>query len=154
MMPQTSAGQPAGLNLSVLSTRVEVVADYSADTRAGRTVARATSVPDGQSEIAGAFDRLDETADRDIGKKYKVSIVVRNDGPRAIGAVTFEYLLGYAHGRRPPERLTFKVRREIKPGEALTLSHTFVSAKHVVLRSREQANVKSIEYKDGSIWRR
>ena len=153
MMPQTSAGQPAGPSLPVLSTRVEVAADYAADTRAGRSAARATSGPTGQSETASALDRLDETADKSMGKKYKVSIVVRNDGPRAIRAVTFEYPLGYSHARRPPERLRFKVRRQIKPGETLTLSHSFVSTKHVVLRSGEQASVKSIEYADGSGWR-
>ena len=153
MMPQTNVGQQESPSLSVLRTRVEVVADYAADTRAGQSAARATSGPTGQIETAGALDRLDEMADKSMGTKYKVSMVVRNDDPRAIRAVTFEYPLGYSHARRPPERLRFKVRREIKSGETLPLSHSFVSTKQVVLRSGEQASVKSIEYKDGSVWR-
>jgi hypothetical protein len=154
MTPRTFTGLQEGASLSVLSTQIEVVADYTADARERRSAARATSVPEGHSETAGAFDRLDETADRGTGKKYKVSIVVRNGGPGDIRAVTLEYPLGYPHGRRPPERLRFKARREIKQGETLTLSHNFVTAKHVVLRSGGQAVIESIEYKDGSVWRR
>ena len=153
-MLQTSAGQPQHPSLSVLSTRVEVVADYAADERAGRTAARSISVAEGHTETAGALDILGEAADNSTGKKYKVLIVVSNEGSSAIRAVTFEYALGYSHGQRPPDRLRFRVRRDIKPGETLTLSHSFVSAKHVVLMTGERASVKSIEYKNGSVWRR
>jgi hypothetical protein len=89
-----------------------------------------------------------------VGKKYKVSVVLRNDGPRDIRAVTLEYQPGYPSGRKPPERLRFKVRREIKAGETVTLSHYFATTKYVALRPVEQAVVMSIEYKDGSVWRR
>lgn len=151
---QTGAGQQRSPDLSVLSARIEVVADYAADARAGRTVARSTSLPVDQWESGAAFDRLDAMNDRGVGKKYRVSVVVRNDGPRAIRAVTCEYPLGYPHGRRPPERLRFTVRRGIGPGETLTLSHRFIASEHVVLRSGASAIIERIEYKDGSVWRR
>ena len=151
---QTGIAQQQGPDVSVLSTRVEVVADYAADARAGRTAARSTSLPVDHWESGAAFDRLNETADRSIGKKYRVSVVVRNDGPKAIRAVALEYPLGYLHGRRPPERLRFKVRREVRPGETLTLSRSFISANHVPLRTGNQAVIGRVEYKDGSVWRR
>lgn len=154
MTPQMLYGQQQSPSLSVLSTQVEVVSDYAADTRSTNSATRATAVPNDHSEAAGAFDRLDGLADRNLGKKYRVSIIVSNVGTRAIRAVTLEYTPGYSHGHKPPALLRFKVRREIKPGETQTLSHTFVMARHVVLRSVEQATVKSIEYKDGSVWRR
>src|ERR1043165_7539989 len=93
---QTGTGQQRGPDLSVLSARIEVVADYAADARAGRTAARSTSLPVDQWESGAAFDRLDAMNDRGVGKKYRVSVVVRNDGPRAIRAVTCEYPLAYS----------------------------------------------------------
>jgi hypothetical protein len=151
--PQAGAGQQKGPSLSVLSTRVDVAADYAADAREQRSAARATSGPEGSSEAEGAFDRMDATSASRAGKKYKVSVVLRNDGPEAVRAVTLEYQPGYRRGRRPPERLRFKVRREIKAGETVTLSHYFATTKYVALKPVEQAVVTSIEYKDGSVWR-
>lgn len=153
-MPQAGAGQQKGPSLSVFSTRVEVAADYAADAREQRSAARATSGPEGSSEAEGAFDRMDATSASRVGRKYKVSVVVRNDGPKDIRATTLEYQPGYRHGRKPPERLRFKVRREIKAGETLTLSHYFATTKYVALRPVEQAVVTSVEYEDGSVWRR
>jgi hypothetical protein len=151
--PQAGVGQRRA-SLSVLSTRVEVAADYAADAREQRPAARATSAPEGHSETEGAFDRMDASSVNRVGKKYKVSVVVRNNGPRDIRAVTLEYQPGYRRGRKPPERLRFKVRREIKAGETVTLSHYFATTKYVALRPIEQAVVTSIEYKDGSVWHR
>jgi hypothetical protein len=151
---QIGNSQQQGADVSVLSTRVEVVADYAADARAGRTAARATSLPVDQWESGAAFDRLDAVNDRSMGKKYRVALVVRNDGPRAIRAVTCVYPLGYPHGRRPPGRLRFKVRQGIGPGETLRLAHSFITSQHVALRSGASATIERIEYKDGSVWRR
>jgi hypothetical protein len=153
--PQAGAGQPGSPGLSVLSTRIEVAADYAADAREQRSAARATSSPEGRGETEGAFDRMDATPASRAGKKYKVSVVVRNDGTRGVRAVTLEYPPGYPRGRRPPERLRFRVRREIKAGETQTLSHYFATTKYVPLsRVGRPAVVVSIEYEDGSVWRR
>src|ERR1051326_5836974 len=89
--PQAGAGQQKGPSLSVLSTRVEVAADYAADAREQRSAARATSGAEGHSETEGAFDRMDASSVNRMGKKYKVSVVLRNDGPKDIRAVTLEY---------------------------------------------------------------
>jgi hypothetical protein len=152
MTPQVLS-QQQGPSLSVLSTYVEVVTDYSADYRAMRTPARAASAPAGHTEAASVFDMLDDAADKSMGKKYKVSIILRNDSSKLIRAVTVECPLRYSHDRGP-EHLRFKVRREIQPGQTLTLSHSFISSRQVVLRTGEQAIIKSIAYQDGSIWRR
>lgn len=155
--PQTVGGQGAGVSVSVLSTKVEVVADYTADARERRNAARSTSVPSDHSETAGAFDRLGDPAERSTGKKYKLSLVVRNGGTGDIRSVTFEYPRGYSHDKRSPELLSFTIKREIKQGETVTLCHYFVTAKNVALRSGRWgglAIIKSIEYKDGSVWRR
>ncbi|HEX8722996.1 MAG TPA: hypothetical protein VF736_20420 [Pyrinomonadaceae bacterium] len=141
---------------SVLETRLRVVADYAADARQRRAAASAATAraPSGQREPTSAFDRLGEAGDRGVGKKYRASVVLRNDGPRAIRAVTWSHPLDYARGRRPPDSMLFKVTRDIKPGETRTLSRDFISAGAVVLRTGGQAVVESIEYADGSVWRR
>jgi hypothetical protein len=140
---------------SVLETRLRVVADYAADARQRRSAAAgAASLPAGQREITSAFDRLDAAGERGVGKKYRASIVLWNDGPKAIRAVTWRHPLDYPRGRRPPESMLFKVTRDIKPGETRTLSRDFISAGAVVLRTGERAVLESVEYKDGTVWRR
>jgi hypothetical protein len=154
MAAQTAPADARTPNLSVLSAHVELVADYAADTRAARTAARVNAYPQGHAETEAALERMGDIADKRAGKKYRLSIVVRNDSAKAIRSVTFEYPLGYSRARKPPARISFTSKREIKPSETVTLLHNFITAQHVVLRSGEQATIKGINYADGSVWRR
>lgn len=154
MVAQTATADAQTPNLSVLSTKLELVADYAADARAARTAARVNAYPVNHSETESALERMGDIADKLAGNKYRLSIVVRNDSAKAISSVTFEYPLGYSRARKPPARISFKSKREIKPTETVTLSHDFITARHVVLRSGEQATIERINYADGSVWRR
>jgi hypothetical protein len=152
MNPLTAGQQNP--DLSILTTKIELAADYAADSRATHNAARATPVNTNDIEANSVFDRLGDINDRYLGKKYRLSVQLKNDGPKTIRAVTLEYPLGYSHGPKPPERLSFKFTHKINPGETRTISHSFISSKHVVLRSGEQVSVKRIVYSDGSVWRR
>jgi hypothetical protein len=154
IVAQTAITHAQTPNLSVLSTHVELVADYAADARAARTPARVNAYPVDHTETEAALERMGDIADKRAGNKYRLSIVVRNDGAKAIRSVIFEYPLGYSRARKPPVRITFKAQREINPTEPFTLSHNFITVQHVVLRSGEQATIKRIDYADGSVWRR
>ncbi len=153
MVVQTTAVDAQSPKLSPLSTKIELVADYAADTRSTRTAVRVTANPEAHMETESALERMGDTADKTAGKKYRLSIVMRNDDTKTIRAVTFEYPLGYSRGRKPAAQVSFKSRKEIEPTETVTLSHSFITSQHVVLRSRE-AIIKRIEYADGSVWRR
>lgn len=153
MVAQTTAVDAQSPKLSLLTTKVELVADYAADTRATRTAARVNANPEAHMETESALERMGDTADKAAGKKYRLSIVMRNDDTKTIRAVTLAYPLGYSRGRKPAAQVSFKSRKEIEPTETVTLSHNFITGEHVVLRSRE-AIIKRIEYADGSIWRR
>ena len=153
-MNPLSAGQQQNSNLSILTTKIELTADYAADSRATHNAARATPVNTNDIEVNSVFDRLGDINDLRAGKKYRLSVLVRNDGPKTVRAVTLEYPIGYSHGRTRPERLSFKFTHNINPGETRTISHSFISSKHVVLRSGGQASVKRIVYIDDSVWRR
>jgi hypothetical protein len=153
MVAQTTAVDAQSPKLSLLGTKVELVADYAADSRSTRTAARVTANPQAHTETEGALERMGDTADRAVGKKYRLSIVIRNDDTKSIRAVTFEYPLGYSQGRKPAAQVSFKSRKEIAPAETVTVLHSFITSQYVVLRSRE-AVIKRIEYADGSIWRR
>lgn len=135
---------------SVLSSKVEVAADYSADTRASRTAARATSNPVA-SDTQGALDMMGDTADNGAGKKYRLTIELRNDDSKSIRAVTVEYSLS-PRRQKSSERLTFKLKKEIRPAETVTLSHTFITHRYV--SPFGEALIKRIDYADGSVWRR
>jgi hypothetical protein len=135
----------------VLNAKVEVAADYAADTRASRTSARIINNPVA-SDTQGAFDAMGDTADHSIGKKYRLSIEVRNDDAKTIRAVTVAYPLGYSRGRKASENLTFKSKKEIKPAETVTLSHNFITHRYVFPFGT--AIIKRIDYADGSVWRR
>lgn len=154
ILAQTATAGAQTPNLTVLSTHVQLTADYAADTRAARTAARVTANPQANTETESALERMGDIADKRSGNKYRLSIVVRNDSTKAIRSVSFEYPLGYSRARKPPARISFKSKREIKPTETVTLSHDFITTQYVVLRSREQAIVKGIDYADGSVWRR
>ena len=136
---------------SVLNSKIEVAADYSADTRASRTPARATNNPVA-SDTQSALDMMGDTADNGAGKKYRLSIELRNDDTKSIRAVTVEYSLSYSRGRKSPERLTFKSKKEIKPAETVTLTHTFITHRYV--SPFGEAIIMRIDYADGSVWRR
>ncbi len=152
---QAGAAGQGDPNVSVLGARLQLVADYAADTRQRRSGALgAASLPDDQRAPGAAFDRFDELGDRRVGKKYRASIVLRNDGPVTIRAVTWKQPLSYPRGRKPPESLTIRVRRDINPGQTLTLSSSFISAKSVSIRAGREVTLESVEYKDGSVWRR
>jgi hypothetical protein len=153
-MSPLSAGHQQNPDLSVLMTKMELAADYAADSRATHNAARATAVSTTGIELNSAFDRLEHLADLSVGKKYQLSILVRNDGSKTVRTVTLEYPLGYSRGRTQPERLSFRFSHNIKPGETRTILHSFISSKHVVLRSGEQAVIERIVYIDGSVWRR
>jgi hypothetical protein len=153
-MNPLTVGQQQNPDLSIVTTKIELTADYAADSRATHNAARATSVNTNDIEVNSALDRLGDINDRLAGKKYRLSVLVRNDGPKTVRAVTLEYPLGYSHGRRRPERLSFNFTHNINPGETRAIFHSFISSKHVVLRSGEPASVKRIVYVDGSVWRR
>jgi hypothetical protein len=153
-MNPLSAGQRQKPDISVLMTKMELAGDYAADSKVTHNVARATSVNTSDVESSSAFDRMEETAETRVGKKYRVSILVRNDGPKTVHAVTLEYALGYWHGRTRPELLSFTSTHHIDSGGTRTIFHSFISSKHVLLRPGRQASVKKIVYSDGSVWRR
>jgi len=155
MVAQPTAVYAQSQKLAVLSTKVELVADYAAkaaNTRTTRSPARVTANPLANGETESAFQIMDDIADRSGGKKYRISIVVRNDDTKPIRAVTVEYPLGY-RGRKPPAQVSFKWKKEIKPTETVMLSRSFIPRNRVVLRWGE-AIIKRIEYADGSVWRR
>lgn len=143
----------------VLGTQLRVVADYAADARRTRAASRASalgtpSLSESQRATSAAFDRLDAAADARAGRKYRVSIVLMNDGPRAVRAVTWSAAFVYSRGPSTPERRLFRVRREVKSGETRVLSHDFATSEGVTLKRGERAAVESVEYDDGTVWRR
>ena len=154
ILAQTATADAQTSDLSVISTHLELAADYAADTRASRAVTHVTANPQANTETEGALERMGDSADNRTGKKYRLSIVVRNDSAKAIRSVTFEYPLSYLRARKRSGRISFKSKKEIKPAETVTLLHNFITAQLVVLRSGEQAIIKRINYADGSVWRR
>ena len=138
-------------NVSVLNTKLAVAADYAADTRSSRTAARVTSNPV-SSDTQQALEMMGDTADQRVGTRYTLSIEVKNDESKAIRALTFEYLLRVARGRKSAEKITFKSKKEIKPGQTITLSHNFTTREYVFPFG--DAIIKRIDYADGSVWRR
>ena len=138
--------------LSLLSTKVDLVADYARDSRANGSAARVKAYPDSHMETESAFDRMNDAADRRGGKRYKLSAVVRNDDTKTIRAVRFEYSVRISRGRTSPEQITFNSKREIGPSDTVTVSYTFVTNQYVFRFG--QAIVKRIEYNDGSVWQR
>ena len=153
MVVQTITVRAQSANLTLLSTTIEPVANYAADSQATRTPARSTSNPYANSQTETALDMMGDVGDQQTGKKYTLSVVVRNDDIKTIRAVTFECSVGYSRGRKPPRQITFKSKKEIKPMETVTLSHNFITGDHVASWS-SGAVVKRIEYSDGSVWRR
>jgi hypothetical protein len=151
IVAETTAVDAQSPKLSLLSTKVERLADY-ADSRANGSAARVKAYPDGHTETESAFDRMNDTADTRRSKRYRLSIVVRNDDAKTIRAVTFEYPLRYSQGQKPSAQVSFKSTKEIKPSGTVTLAHAFTANQYVFLFG--QATVKSIEYTDGSVWRR
>src|SRR5438477_3825356 len=114
-MNSWSPGQPQRPNISVLMTKVELAADYAVDTRSTHNAARATTLNPNDMETNSALDRLGDISDRHVGKKYRLSILVRNDGSKTIRTVRFEYPLGYPYGAKRPERIHFTSKQSIEP---------------------------------------
>ena len=154
MLAFTASAAAQNPDLSVVSTQVKLAADYAADTRAARSPARITANPAANSQTETALESLGDIADTRAGKKYSLSVVVRNDGVKAISSATFEYPLNYSRSRKSSSHISFKSKRKIEPNETVTISHEFITTEHVVLRSIEGATVKRIDYVDGSVWRR
>jgi predicted peptidase len=95
---------------------------------------------------------MNDAADRRGGKRYRLSVVVRNDDSKTIRAVQFEYPVRISRGRTSPEQITFKSKKEIGPSDTVTLSYAFITNQYVFRFG--QATVKRIEYTDGSVWER
>ncbi|GEM_PF-4888450 len=152
IVAHTTAVDAQSPKLSLLSTKVELVTDYAADNRANRSAARVKAYPDGHMETESAFDRMNDAADTRGGKRYRLSVVVRNDDTKTIRAVRFEYPVRISRGRTSPEQITFKSKKKIGPSDVVTLSYTFMTNQYVFRFG--QAMVKRIEYTDGSVWRR
>lgn len=152
IVAHTTAVDAQSPKLSLLATKVDVVTDYAGDSRANGRVARVKAYPDGHMETESAFDRMNDAADRRGGKRYRLSVVVRNDDSKTIRAVQFEYPVRISRGRKSPEQITFKSKKEIRPSDTVPLSYTFTTNQYVFRFS--QAIVKRIEYTDGSVWQR
>jgi hypothetical protein len=151
IVAQTAAVDAQSPKLSLLSTKVELV-PHNGDSRADQSAARVKAYPDGHMETESAFDRTNDAADRRSGKRYRLSVVVRNDDSKTIRAVQFEYPVHISRGRTSPEQITFKSQKEIGPSDTVTLSYTFITNQYVFRFG--QATVKRIEYTDGSVWPR
>ena len=152
MVAHSTAIDAQSPKLSLLSTKVDLVTDYAGDSRANGSAARVKAYPDGHMETESAFDRMNDAADRRGGKRYRLSVVVRNDDTKTIRAVRFEYPVRISRGRTSPEQITFKSKKEIGPSDTVTLSYTFITNQYVFRFG--QAIVKRIEYTDGSVWQR
>ena len=154
IVAHTTAVEAQSPRLSLLSTKVEPVTNSAADRGPNSSAARVKAYPDGHMETESAFDRMNDAADRrgGGGRRYRLSVVMRNDDSKTIRAVRFEYPLRISRGRTSPEQITFESKKEIGPSDTVTLSHTFTTSQYVFRFG--QAIIKRIEYTDGSAWRR
>jgi hypothetical protein len=89
--------------------------------------------------------------------KYTAKATLKNNGPKAIKAISWDYVFTDAKEQKELKRYKLQSKQQILPGETQVLSRDVVldpkdDARHLAT-GKQSVEITKIEYTDGSAWR-
>lgn len=89
--------------------------------------------------------------------KYRATAAVRNDGPKAVKAVEWDYVFSEPGGGKELKRYRLQSKQTVEPGATATLSKDVYvkpeeDSRHLTA-GRQKVFITRVEYADGSAWK-